>query len=370
MKNLNLLSLTKTIVSIRSDITSERNEGNLVKYITRYLSKIPGLEVEKQIVSKGRCNIVAVKGNPDIFLLGHMDTVPVSKDVQLKPKILNGRLYGRGSVDMKAGLAQMLLLSKELDNIGLIFTVDEEYQFLGMKKLITGFKYRPKLIINLEPTDLDIVNGCRGICEFELEVKGKSAHSSIKLEGINAVERTIEFCSSLEKNLRKKDTFGRTTLNLAYINGGSLIDGKIVSVGNVVPDFTKVLIEIRFGYEGINWKKLKKEILKEAKRQGITVKRIKLNFLLGSMYSKGKYLREFEKELKEKIKKIVYKDVNRTGYFEAQMLQELCKCECIVFGAGPSTQAHKSDEFVDIKQLVQSYGILLKFLKRNTDTKN
>ena len=370
MKNINLLSLTKTIVSIKSDVSDKSNEAELAEYITRYLSKIPGLEVEKQNVTKDRCNIVAVKGNPDIFLLGHMDTVPVSRDEQLKPKISSGRIYGRGPVDMKAGLAQMLLLAKCLDNIGLIFTVDEEYQFLGMKKLITDFKYRPKLIINLEPTDLDIVTGCRGICEFELEARGKSAHSSIKFEGINAIEKTIEFCSSLEKNLRKKDTFGITTLNLAFLNGGSFIDGKIVSVGNVVPDRVKALVEIRFGYEGVIWKELKEEILKVCEEQKININNTKLNFLLGSMNSKGKYLSEFEKELKENRKKIGYKDVNRTGYFEAQMLQELCKCECIVFGPGPSTQAHKIDEYVDIKELDLSYKILLKFLKRNTDTKD
>ena len=150
-------------------------------------------DITKQKLDGGRYNLIASKGNPDLVLLGHTDTVAPSEGAkydQMAAEIHDGKVWGRGSTDMKSGIAsvlQALSLSPDTKNVWAMFYADEEYDFLGMKGLIKDYSdIKPKLLVSADGSDLEIGHGCRGLIEFRARVKGVSGHPAHG-NGINAI---------------------------------------------------------------------------------------------------------------------------------------------------------------------------------------
>ncbi|SRR5258708_2959087 len=97
VENKDYLSILKDLVSLRSDVDSgsRRNEAEIRMYITRFFRDLPGWKVAKQRVENGRYNIVATSSSdPKTVFFGHMDTVPVTNERQLKPTVKGNRFFG------------------------------------------------------------------------------------------------------------------------------------------------------------------------------------------------------------------------------------------------------------------------------------
>ena len=136
----NTVEILKQLISIPSFVDSEHNEEQLGNFVVDFLQKNTSLSVEKQPVEGSRFNIIAKgKSDPKVILFGHLDTVlPKSETTEpFSPRIEGDKLFGLGSVDMKSGLAVMLSIavSNTSENLGFVFSVDEEYDFKGAKKL-------------------------------------------------------------------------------------------------------------------------------------------------------------------------------------------------------------------------------------------
>ncbi len=372
---MNTVEILKELIRIPSFVDGEHNEVEIADYIENFLRENTKYKFVTQQVEGNRRNILVFnKSNPKIALFGHMDTVlpKAETDKPFEPRIEGDKLYGLGSVDMKGGLAIMLKLATEIDSddFALVFSVDEEYDFKGAKKMMEISDFHPKTIINVEPTDKKILNGCRGITEFSFDLFGKSAHAGTKHIGINAIESVIAINEYLQQELSKYDSPSlKTTTNLAFIHGGILEkteNGELLvkSMGNVVPDFAKTVIEIRLANKNIDKDVILNIVTKKSIELGTRIENFKFKFFLGSMYTPKENLVAFEQVIENKGIKAEYEDISNTGYFELQMLQEKWGSECLIFGCGPASMSHAANEYVSIKSIKEVQEIIECFVKQ------
>jgi Acetylornithine deacetylase/Succinyl-diaminopimelate desuccinylase and related deacylases len=172
-----------------------------------------GLDVEVQEVTPGRMNVIGVlqgkqKGR-SLMLCGHMDTVGVmGMDAPFDPVVKDGRVYGRGSQDMKGGLTSMIAAALQLSRNGLkagsvivAAVVDEEYASVGADTLVT--KWKADAAVVGEPTDMKIAVGHKGFEWVEITTEGVAAHGSRPRDGRDAIVRMGRVLSRLESSIVK-----------------------------------------------------------------------------------------------------------------------------------------------------------------------
>lgn len=241
----------------RTDISPSLSyESRVTDYLEAQLQSIKA-SFKRYPVAPGRDNLIAIyepssPATETILWEAHQDTVPID-GMTVDPfgaVVENGRLYGRGSCDVKAGIACMLAAFSRLHKekpagskrVVLALTVDEEHTFLGVQHLIPKL---PKIdfAIAAEPTNLDLVTSHKGVARWQLETQGVACHSSRPEDGVNAVYRMAKLLNGLEAyadqlRLSKKDPqLGMPTLSVGRIEGG-------ISP-NTVPDFCRVELDRR-----------------------------------------------------------------------------------------------------------------------------
>jgi acetylornithine deacetylase len=182
---------------------------------------------------------------------GHMDTVGIDyMDIEpLNPVVKDGKLYGRGSYDMKAGLAAMLVATKsiidsgiELDGDLIVAAVcDEEYTSIGTERLMENMA--PDAAIVTEPTELDIVIAHKGFAWIEIETHGVAAHGSMPEKGVDAIVKMGKILVELENlqngPLQEKvhELVGPPSIHSSIINGGR--------EPSTYPDYCRLQVERR-----------------------------------------------------------------------------------------------------------------------------
>ena len=372
MLKLETKEILKDLIRIPSYVDKAHDERDMVVFIENFVKANTKYKYIVQDVEGLRKNILVYnKPNPKIALFGHMDTVlpKVETDRLFEPREEGDKLYGLGAVDMKSGLAIMLKLMIEMENheLAFVFSVDEEYDFKGAMKLKEIADFKPEFIINVEPTDGKILNGCRGITEFSFKVHGKSAHAGRKELGVNAIEKTTEMVSVFQNLCSSLDLGdgGKSTVNLAFLRGGLLReDGQIVGMGNVVPNYADVVCEIRVANPKIDKEFVEKKIFGIAENLGVTISDFKFKFYLGAMLTDKASLVELEKAIESAGMVAEYSDVSLAGYYEVQMLQEAWGSKSVVYGAGPNAKSHMADEYVEISSLTRVEKVVVDFIKR------
>lgn len=219
-----------------SDGPGEKEIGHLIASL---LTEI-GVSVHVDTIEGNRSNIIAIikgsGGGPSLMLNGHMDTVGV--DGMLDPfsaEIRNGRLYGRGSQDMKGGLAAMIAAIKGLVNSGIrlkgdvlaSFVIDEEFASIGAEAVVN--KYKTDAAIVTESTNLNICVAHRGFGVYEITTRGRAAHGGSPAEGIDANLHMGKVLAALDKLSAKLNQspahslLDRPSLHVPLINGGKQI---------------------------------------------------------------------------------------------------------------------------------------------------
>ena len=244
------------------DTTSSKTNLPLIEFVAEYLGA-HGIACELvHNDDRTKANLLATLGplvDGGIVLSGHTDVVPVEgQSWDADPFTLverDGRLYGRGTADMKSFLAVALAMVPELLARGvkapvhLAFSYDEEVGCLGAPRLVerlTAKGVRPKAVIVGEPTAMRVVNAHKAIRAFRTTVTGREAHSSATHLGANAIAAAAElitFLFSLGDELRKRgDPSGRfnpphTTVSVGKIAGGTAL--------NIIPKTCSFLWECR-----------------------------------------------------------------------------------------------------------------------------
>lgn len=241
------IDILATLVAF--DTTSRRSNLELIQWVEQYLA---GLNVPTRRVPNAdgtKSNLMAMIGpavEGGVVLSGHTDVVPVDgQPWSTDPWTLterDGRLYGRGTCDMKGFLALALAAAPDLaaaslrKPVHLAFSYDEEVGCLGapdMIEVIARETPRPALVIVGEPTDMVAVRAHKGIASFRVTVTGREAHSSLTHLGVSANMAAIKLMAMLvslsEKLEREADpnspfTPKGATLTIGQVNGGTAVN--------------------------------------------------------------------------------------------------------------------------------------------------
>jgi acetylornithine deacetylase len=244
------------------DTTSRNSNMALIDFVRSYLTDF-GIESHLTFDDNGsKANLYATVGPPDtagILLSGHTDCVPTDgQSWDSDPFTVveyDGKLYGRGTSDMKSFIAITLVAVPELVRAKLktpvhfAFSYDEEVGCLGVKRLIAQLEnmpIKPKACIVGEPTSMQVVTGHKGKLSARCHVHGLECHSALAPAGVNAVEIAAELVALLRKMARRMQEEGPfdqafdppfTTVHTGVIHGGTAL--------NIVPKDCYFEAEIR-----------------------------------------------------------------------------------------------------------------------------
>ncbi len=233
---MDLFALTRQLIDIPS-VTGD--EGAVGHFLASYLQDL-GYNVEQQQVERERCNIIATAGPPHIVLSTHMDTVPpgIASSEDAKD------IYGRGACDAKGIIAAQIFAAEELrreglNEIGLLFTVDEETGSLGAQIANRHpMANESRYLINGEPTDNKLAIGTKGSVRFTITTTGRAAHSAYPEQGDSAIEKLLDVLMEIRHcEWPADELFGETTCNVGVIAGGTR--------PNVVPAEALAALQIR-----------------------------------------------------------------------------------------------------------------------------
>jgi acetylornithine deacetylase len=230
---------------IAFDTTSHKPNLHLIRFVEDYLAQ-HGVESEIVPNAEGsKASLFATIGPRDtagVALSGHTDVVPVDGQKWTSdPFVLaerDGKLYGRGTADMKGFIASALamvpdFLARQLTvPIHLAFSYDEEIGCLGVRPMIAEFGKRltkPRMVFVGEPTSMSVVDSHKGPVRWRIDVRGRAAHSSMAPLGVNAIAVAGKILRELaeiehELKLRPQDTRfdpPYATLQVTKIDGGT-----------------------------------------------------------------------------------------------------------------------------------------------------
>lgn len=183
-------------------------------------------------------------GRPRLLFSGHLDTVPVSgtwKSTAGSEK--SGRLYGRGTTDMKAGCAAMLAAAarlKDRGEFGILYTTDEETLMHGAEAAVArGLLKGTELVVIGEPTGLRPCTGQKGVLQMSLITDGASGHASMPWAGTNAIGRMGRILAAL------KPLAGATPRQAAVMTASpDVIEGGVAM--NVIADRCALQLDVRY----------------------------------------------------------------------------------------------------------------------------
>jgi acetylornithine deacetylase len=233
------ISLLRDLVAIDSVnpslVPGAAGEGAIGEAIATHMRAM-GLDVHVREVAPGRPNVVGVlegrEPGPSLMFCGHIDTVGVEgMTAPFDPVIRDGRLYGRGSQDMKGGVAAMIDAARVARERGftrgrliVAAVADEEYASLGADQLVT--EWTADAAVVTEPTDLQIAIGHKGFAWFEIETRGRAAHGSRPRDGRDAIlrmGRVLHQLEQLDRELQSRPphpVMATASLHASIIEGG------------------------------------------------------------------------------------------------------------------------------------------------------
>jgi len=358
------------INSVNSSYEGGPGEGEMAAYVRRFF-QMHGIETWEEIVFPGRPNVMArLPGRQRarrLLLEAHTDTVSI-KGMSIPPFdpiISEGKLYGRGSCDTKAGLATMMHAMLSLKEaritppceVVLAAVVDEEFSYRGVVKLCENLKADAAIVA--EPTEMRAVIATKGVLRCRIVVHGKSAHSSKPHLGVNAITHMAKVLAAIEADNARMAVIqhplvGSGTCNVGVINGGVQV--------NFVPDRCVIEIDRRL-------------LPGESAAKAVAEYQQLLNQLPGISA-------EIEEPLllvDEALDTTAESDVVQTA---SHILRDLglnpepCGvpfgCDAsklaragipsIVFGPGSIDRAHTADEYVELDQVEQALEFQRRFL--------
>jgi acetylornithine deacetylase len=221
---MNLFELTTNLMRVPSVSGDEEAVGF---FLRDYLESL-GWTVELQAVSANQNNVIAyLNETPRVVLSTHMDTVPPF----IAPTEDDEKIYGRGACDAKGIIASQIfaaeaLRARGIEDIGLLFTVDEEQSSTGAKVANAHpLAAKCEYLVNGEPTDNDLAVGSKGALRVLVKTEGRAAHSAYPEMGDSAIEKLLDILDDIRAVTFPHDEFfGETTNNIGTLSGGLKIN--------------------------------------------------------------------------------------------------------------------------------------------------
>ena len=388
MANMTSIEILGHLVGF--DTTSRNSNLELIDWVEDYLNSF-GVSCERIFnAEKTKANLWASIGLTDsqgYVLSGHTDVVPVdNQDWATDPFILtqsDGKLYGRGSCDMKGFIAcclaavPQMLEANLVEPIHLAFSFDEEVGCKGIPLLLNKIANRPlvpKICFVGEPTDMNVVLGHKAKRSFEVTVKGFSCHSSLAPLGVNAVEYAARLISHIHGIGQRLRNNGRhdplydvawTTAHTGTITGGTVL--------NIVPDKCVFRFEFRAlpedDVDGLvaevkTWARdvLEREMRAVSPDAGISFEWISNFPGLSTNEDNQSVLIAKRLAKRNSHGKVAYGT-------EAGLFVDIAGIDTVVIGPGSIEQAHKPDEYVKISELDKCDEFLNQLVKYASSSK-
>jgi acetylornithine deacetylase len=242
---MNVHELTRKLIDMPSVTGDEELVGLFLKSYLESLGYVVAMqEVAPDIaadVANQRFNVIATTGVPPrVVLSTHMDTVPP----HISSSESEDRIFGRGACDAKGIIAAQIeaaqrLREEGIQEVGLLFTVDEEQASLGAQVANKNKpESPPEYLINGEPTDNKLASATKGSLRVRLRTKGRAAHSAYPEQGESAIEKMLDVLENVRQcEWPVDDLLGPTTCNIGVISGGTR--------ANVVPEEASAVLQLR-----------------------------------------------------------------------------------------------------------------------------
>lgn len=361
---------------IAFDTTSRRSNMDLIEFVREHLRSqgVDSTLVPNEDGSKA--NLYATVG-PDrdggIVLSGHTDVVPVDgqewSDDPFQVCERDGRLYGRGTADMKSFIAIALamvpkMLARPLSApIHFALSYDEEVGCLGVHSLVEHLKAlptRPRAVIVGEPTDMKVVNAHKGACALTTRVTGLEAHSSATDKGLNSIfhaAELLQFIAGLAEEEKKvvNERFDPpyTTVHVGTIQGGTAL--------NIIPKETSFRWEFRSipGHDGEalvdRFNRFAEDVVLPKMQRQYPEARIETRI--------GAHVVPLVPQDGSDAESLVLalagsNSTHAVSYCtEAGIFQE-AGVPAVICGPGSIDQAHKPDEFIELAQIEACEGLI------------
>ena len=361
-----MVELTREIVAIPTENPPGARYGDAIELLCRRLRELGFTDTRVE----GDCVLSFVGvGDRTLYFSGHYDVVPAQSPTQFEPAVKGANLFGRGSSDMKSGLAAMIYAARALRDcgvpldgrVGLVFVPDEETAGpRGSRYLVERGLLGQNAVgmLTPEPTGGVVWNANRGAITLRVTVKGKSAHVGRQHEGINAFDRMLEVgqaLTALKSEVEKRTTAFHIAPDAArrsiLMLGGRTEGGTNF---NVVPDRCSFTIDRRLNPEE-NFDHEKQRlfaVLDKARAGGID---LEIETLQEGRSCGVAEEDPFAQTLAHNIAKITGSPPQFEmcpGLLEIRFYAE-CGIPAFAYGPGLLTVSHGPNEFVPIDRIVQ-----------------
>ncbi|HZS93501.1 MAG TPA: M20 family metallopeptidase [Chloroflexota bacterium] len=373
-----VIDLTRDLIQLRS-VNPPGDEQPVAELLAGVMESY-GLEVEVQVLAENRANVIGRlrgTGTGHLVLTGHLDVVPPGEQAWRHDPFggeeEDGRLFGRGSADMKGGVAAMVTAAGLLARDGfkpkadliVATTAGEEAGMLGAKAMVeraslAGSAY---LVVG-EPTDLDVFIAEKGVLWVRVKAFGRTAHGSMPHLGANAISVLARLIPPLEEypfTFDEHPLLGSPTFGANVIRGGNKT--------NVVPDYAEVELDLRT-VPGQDHEDMIAKIRSMAEEAAAEVPG-EIRIEVEAFNDKGPVETAAEEELVTATVAAVG-DVRGQEPFvggvpygtDAAFLGPGFGIPMVICGPGAQGMAHQPDESVETNQLVQAVDIYRDIARR------
>ncbi len=282
-------------------------------------------------------------GKPRVLFSGHLDTVPVSGNWKLPHATeKGGRLYGRGTTDMKAGCAAMLAAAAKLrdrGDFGILFTTDEETHMAGAEAAFTrGLLEGVELVIVGEPTDLKPCLGQKGVLQMKVTTDGASGHASMPWAGENAIARMGRILAAISP-LAGMTPRRATTMTASpdVISGGVAM--------NVIADQCTLELDVRYSPK-LTEKQARARLVATLKRAKVPYALEPVHVLEALVSKPGPVAR--------RLKKLSGRPFGHCDFATEAACFAPTGAAFLVIGPGRPQDCHVTDESVELRQVDQA----------------
>jgi succinyl-diaminopimelate desuccinylase len=358
---INPITVTQALIAFDT-ANPPGNEAECAHYLETLLAPMD-FSIKVHQFGPRRMSLVATLAGTDskaapLVFTGHIDTVPNGaakwSDSPLSGLIKNGKIYGRGSSDMKSGIAAMIAACEKVTQnsqlrrgITLILTGGEETGCEGAVHLVREEKAllgEASALIVGEPTGNSMVLAHKGALWLEAKASGVTAHSSMPDRGDNAIyhaARSICLLEAFDFNVKEDEVFGLPTLNVGMINGGLNI--------NSVPDSACFSIDIR-STPAVTHSSICEQI------EGVMNDNVKIDILADMPALSSPADSDFAVMVANVLTKKRQADEDRDHsqgnsqkaapfFTDASILTPFYECPTVILGPGEPTMAHQTDEY-------------------------
>jgi acetylornithine deacetylase len=369
------LELARTLVGI--DTVSANSNLALIHCIRDELAKLGVKPRLSYNAERTKANLFATlgEGKPaGIILSGHTDTVPWDgQDWSVDPLsgvVRDGRLYGRGSADMKGFIATavanaaLFLESQAPFAIHLAFSFDEEVGCFGVKELIADLReagIAPLACIVGEPTDMVPAIAHKGVYRYRCCVRGKEAHSSLTPQSVNAIEmaarvvsRVREMADTLEREEPRYEGFDvpYSTASVGQFHGGI--------ADNVVPRDAEFRYEFR-DLPTADARALQAQVVAYARSLEPAMQKVapETGFRFDTICEVPSFLGSLQDDI-TRLAMLLAGEQRTTlvGFGTEAGLFKQAGIRTVVCGPGSIVQAHQPDEYVSLEQLARCQAFM------------